>query len=118
MDPFAQVRARCLGMDGVTERLSHGSPSFFARGTRGRCFCMCMDDHHGDGRLALWLAAPEGEQDALISQDPETFFTPPYVGTRGWVGVRLDRGLDQTVVDELLEEALRVVEPSRRSSPT
>jgi hypothetical protein len=107
-DPFARVRAHCLSIDGVTEKLSHGSPSFFARGTASRsgpCFVMCMDDHHGDGILGLWVAAPPGAQDALVSSDPATFFVPPYVGGRGWVGVRLDRSLSWDELRELLDEA-------------
>lgn len=108
-DPFAEVRTHCLSLDGVTERLSHGSPTFFARGSRGKSFCMCHDDHHGDGRLAVWLAAAEGVQEALISEDPEVYFRPPYVGPKGWVGVRLDRGLDLEVVRGLVEDAHEAV---------
>ena len=107
-DPFAAVRAHCLSIDGVTERLSHGSPSFFARGTASRsgpCFVMCMDDHHGDGIVGLWIAAPPGAQEACVAADPETFFVPPYVGHRGWVGVRLDRSLPHAELVELLDEA-------------
>src|SRR3954471_13131013 len=107
-DPFAPVRAHCLGIEGVTEKLSHGSPSFFSRGTpsrNGPCFVMCMDDHHGDGILGLWIAAAPGVQDALVGSDPETCFVPPYVGGRGWVGVRLDRALPWPELRELLDDA-------------
>ena len=111
-DPFAAVRKHCLGIDGVTEKLSHGSPSFFAKGTPSRsgpCFVMCMDDHHGDGILGLWLAAPPGAQEAAVSSDPETFFVPPYVGGRGWLGVRLDRSLSPDELVELIDEAHETV---------
>jgi hypothetical protein len=111
-DPFAQVRAICLALDGVTERLSHGAPTFFAKGARGKSFCMCHDDHHGDGRLAVWVAAPEGAQEHLVAQDPQQYFRPPYVGTRGWVGVHLDRGA--APLQELLEDAHATVEPTAR----
>ena len=109
MDPFQPIREHLLAMPGVTERLSHGSPTFFAPGSRGKSFCMCHDDHHGDGRLAVWLAAAEGVQEALISEDPEVYFRPPYVGPKGWVGVRLDRGLDLEVVRGLVEDAHEAV---------
>jgi hypothetical protein len=109
MDPFAAVRAHLLSMPGVTERLSHGSPAFFAPGPRGKGFCNFLDNHHGDGRVAVWLAAPEGQQEALIAADPEVYFRPPYVGHRGWVGVRLDRGLDLGVLKEHLDDALATV---------
>jgi hypothetical protein len=64
-----------------------------------------MDDHHGDGILGLWIAAPPGAQQAMVGSDPETFFVPPYVGGRGWLGVRLDRSLDGDELRELLDEA-------------
>jgi hypothetical protein len=64
-----------------------------------------MDDHHGDGILGLWMAAPPAAQDALVASDPDTFFVPPYVGHRGWVGVRLDRDLGPDELVELLDEA-------------
>jgi predicted DNA-binding protein (MmcQ/YjbR family) len=107
-DPFEAVRKHCLALDGVTEKLSHGSPSFFARGTPSRsgpCFVMCMDDHHGDGILGLWVAAAPGAQQAFVARDPETFFVPPYVGHRGWLGVRLDRSLAHDELVDLLDEA-------------
>jgi hypothetical protein len=111
-DPFAAVRKHCLSIDGVTEKLSHGSPSFFAKGTPSRsgpCFVMCMDDHHGDGILGLWVAAPPGAQEAAVGADPETYFVPPYVGGRGWLGVRLDRSLPADELVELLDEAHETV---------
>jgi hypothetical protein len=107
-DPFDAVRRHCLAIDGVTERLSHGSPSFFTVGTPSRsgpCFVMCVDDHHGDGILGLWVAAPPGAQQACVSRDPGTFFVPPYVGHRGWLGVRLDQSLSQEELVDLLDEA-------------
>jgi hypothetical protein len=107
-DPFEVVRAHCLSLDGVTEKLSHGAPSFFARGTPSRsgpCFVMCQDDHHGDGILGLWIAAPPGAQQAFVARDPDTFFVPPYVGHRGWLGVRLDRSLGGEELVDLLDEA-------------
>ncbi|MCU1595136.1 MAG: hypothetical protein JWO12_2528 [Frankiales bacterium] len=115
-DPFAFVRRHCLAIDGVTEKLSHGSPSFFSRGTpakAGPCFVMCMDDHHGDGITGLWIAAPMGAQEAAISEDPETFFRPPYVGHRGWLGVRLDRSLPRSELSELLDEAHDAVQKKK-----
>jgi hypothetical protein len=115
-DPFAPVRAHCLAIEGVTEKLSHGSPSFFAKGTpsrNGPCFVMCVDDHHGDGILGLWIAAPAGAQEATVGHDPETFFVPAYVGGRGWLGVRLDRSLGADELAELLDEAHCAVSKKR-----
>jgi hypothetical protein len=74
---------------------------------------MYHDDHHGDGRLALWCAAPEGMQAALVAGEPEHYFVPPYVGHRGWVGVHLDRGLDWNEIAGAIEEAYLAVAPKR-----
>ncbi len=101
-----EVRRICLALPEVTERLSHGSPTWFAG---KKTMVMYLDDHHGDGRLALWVAAPPGVQEAMVTQEPERFFVPPYVGHRGWLGVRLDRVPDWEEVDNIIEEAYRQV---------
>jgi hypothetical protein len=98
-----RVRAICLALPEASERQAHGSPSFYVREKRN--FAMVLDDHHGDGRLALWCAAPEGMQAALTDSDPERYFIPPYVGHRGWVGVRLDRGTPWDDIAGVLEDA-------------
>jgi hypothetical protein len=66
---------------------------------------MVMSNHHGDGRFAIWCAAPEGMQQLLVGADPDKFFVPPYVGRRGWLGVRLDRGLDWNELSGIAEDA-------------
>jgi hypothetical protein len=109
--PLERVRDICLGLPEVTERLSHGSPTWFIRGKK--TFVMYLDDHHGDGRLALWCAAPEGMQPALVNGEPEHYFVPPYVGHRGWVGVHLNRGLDWNEIAGAIEEAYLHVAPKR-----
>jgi hypothetical protein len=103
-----QVRELCLSLPETSERVSHGNVTFFAR---KKVFAYHLDDHHGDGRLALWLAAPAGMQEALIAGDPEVYFRPPYVGHRGWIGVRLDRGLEWDAVAGALEESYCEVAP-------
>jgi hypothetical protein len=114
-----RVRATCLALPETSERLSHGAPTFFIRGSRA--FVTYHDDHHGDGRLALWCAAPDGMQEAFVEADPERYFRPPYVGVRGWLGVRLDRGLDWEHVVEAIETAYVFRRPRSargRSGPT
>ena len=72
-----------------------------------------FDDHHGDGRLGLWCPAPPGVQAELVEQEPDRFFVPPYVGHRGWIGVRLDIDPDWDEVSALLDEAYRHVAPKK-----
>jgi hypothetical protein len=81
---LVRVRELCLALPETSERPSHGAPTFFVRGKRS--FVTYQDNHHGDGRLAIWCAAPEGLQEMLVGGDPERFFVPPYVGYRGCSG--------------------------------
>ena len=106
-----RVRELCLSLPEVTERLSHGQAAWFVRAKK--TFVMYLDDHHGDGRLALWCAAPPGAQDLLVDGQPEHYFVPPYVGHRGWVGVRLDRDLDWNEIAGAIEDAYLTVAPKR-----
>ena len=108
---LARVRTICLALPEVEERLSHGSPAWFVRGKK--TIAMFVDDHHGDGILGFWCAAPPGAQEAMVSEEPERFFRPPYVGYRGWLGVRLDRKPDWDEVAMILEDAFRCVAPKQ-----
>ena len=90
-DPLPRLRALCLALPEVTEKVSHGEPTWFVR----KVF-VTYADHHHDDRVGFWCAAPPGAQEALVAARPDRFFRPPYVGGRGWLGVWLDddaRGL-------------------------
>lgn len=109
-EALAAVRRVCLALPEVTERPSHGAPTFFVQGRRS--FVTLHDDHHGDGRLAIWCAAPEGLQPMLVEASPETYFVPPYVGHRGWLGVRLERDLGADELAGVVEDAYACVAPA------
>jgi len=98
-----RLREICLRLPETSERPSHGAPTFFVCGKRS--FLTVLTDHHGDGRFAIWCAAPAGVQGVLTESDPEKFFVPPYVGHRGWLGVRLDRGIDWDELAGIVEDA-------------
>ena len=104
-----RTREICLALPEVTERLSHGSPTFFVR--EKRSFVMFLDDHHGDGRLAIWCAAPTGVQDQVVREEPTRFFVPAYVGYRGWIGLRLDVDVDWDEVAGVVHDAYCMVAP-------
>jgi hypothetical protein len=106
-----RLREICLGLPETSERLSHGAPTFFVR--EKRAFLMVLTDHHGDGRFAIWCAAADGMQAMLVEADPDKFFVPPYVGYRGWLGVRLDRGLDWGELAGIAEDAYAEVAPAK-----
>jgi hypothetical protein len=105
------IREICLGLPETSERLSHGAPTFFVRGKRS--FATVWDNHHDDGRFALICAAPAGMQAALVEADPERFYVPPYVGHRGWIGVRLDGGFDRDEIAGIVEDAFAEVAPPK-----
>jgi hypothetical protein len=144
-----RLREICLALPETSERLSHGSPTYFIRAkktpgperpvgdegadksgqtrlgsseppgedsvpttfTGGKSFLMYLDDHHGDGILGIWCAAPDGVQASLVEAEPERFFRPPYVGHRGWLGVRLDHDVDWDEVAGIVEDAYCTVAP-------
>jgi hypothetical protein len=108
---LAGIRELCLGLPETSERLSHGAPTFFVR--EKRAFLMVLTNHHGDGRFAIWCAAAEGMQAVLVDNDPERFFVPPYVGHRGWLGARLDRGIDWDELAGIVEDAYFEVAPAK-----
>ncbi|MEV4576335.1 MmcQ/YjbR family DNA-binding protein [Nonomuraea jabiensis] len=108
MDALERLRALCLALPEVTERPSHGEPTWFVRGKK--TFVMFADHHHDD-RLAFWCAAPPGAQAELVAEDPERFFRPPYVGHRGWLGVYLDVEVDWAEVAEIVADAYRQIAP-------
>lgn len=74
---LSRLRRICLDLPETTERPSHGSPTFFIRDKK--TFVMFLDNHHGDGRVAIWCAAAPGAQADQVETDAERFFVPPYV---------------------------------------
>ena len=109
-DTLERLRRLCLDLPETTERLSHGEPTWFVRGKK--TFATYANNHH-DNRLGLWCAGQPGAQQALVATDPERFFVPPYVGHRGWLGIRLDVPVDWSEVAALIADAYRVVAPKR-----
>ncbi len=106
---LARVRQNCLTLPETSERLSHGEPTFFVH---KKVFVMFANNHHGDGRIAVWLPVPPGMQPALIETMPEVYFRPPYVGHRGWIGIELGRISD----DDLrfhIQTAWELIAPKR-----
>jgi predicted DNA-binding protein (MmcQ/YjbR family) len=102
------VREVCLSFPEAEEVVSHGSPNFRVR---SKTFASYVVNHHGDGRVALWLNAPAGSQDHYVRSEPRYFFVPPYVGPGGWLGVHLDKGLSWQRVAALVRQAYEKVAP-------
>ena len=101
MNALDHVRKICMALPDTYEKLSHGAPAFFVPGGQYLAF---VDNHHGDGRLAVWCAQPPGAQEALIESNPKHFFRPPYVGPSGWVGINLNTGLGWGAIAAIVAE--------------
>ena len=104
MNDLDRLRGICLGFPGAWEKVAWSAPTFRVG---DRQFAMFVDNHHGVGFAGVWLKAPEGAQEELVASDPARFYVPPYVGTAGWVGVRLDGKTKWTLLAGLLAEAYR-----------
>ena len=109
-NPLAKLRKIVAAWPQTDERISHGSPTFWGG---KKTFCSFHDNHHGDGRVAIWCKASFEMQADLVENAPDVFFVPPYVGPSGWVGIRVDRDVDWGVVENVLEEGYRLVAPKR-----
>jgi hypothetical protein len=110
--PIERLRALCLALPEAHEVEAWGEPTFRVR---NKMFAMyaTAGTHHGKGRPSVWCKATHLAQDALLREDPDRFFAPPYVGPSGWVGVYLDAKPDWKMVAELLRDAWRLAAPKR-----
>jgi hypothetical protein len=106
-DHLRRVRRICLPLPETTEKISHGEPTFFVR---KKVYAMFANNHHNDGHIAVWLPAPPGSQQLLIHSAPATYFKPPYVGPRGWIGIELS-AIDDADLAEHIREAWRMIAP-------
>ena len=108
------VQQLCLAFPGAEEFISHGMPNYRARG--GKIFATYAVNHHGDGRIALWLNTPAIMQDSYVRAEPKYYFKPPYVGPAGWLGVRLDTGLAWQRVAPIVRAAYERTAPAKLAS--
>lgn len=102
-----RLRRMCATLPSASEKLSHGTPTFFVEKNKG-VFAMFSDHHHEDGRLALWVPVAEGLQPLIIEESPVTYFNPPYVGSSGWIGIDL-AAIRDDALQAHLHEAWRLV---------
>lgn len=107
---LGQLRSLCATYPEVNERLSHQTPTFFIRDKK--VLCHLWEDNKSDA-IAIWCNAPTGVQADVVEREPERFFVPPYVGHRGWIGVRLDIDVDWEEIDMILRDAYRLIAPKK-----
>jgi hypothetical protein len=117
-DPISRLRNIVLALPNVIEKEAWGEPTFRAP---GGMFVMYTNNHHNDGRVAIWCKAPLGYQATMVNLAPERFFVPPYMGVSGWVGLRLDVDVDweevKTVVCQAYEMSREKSKPRRAARP-
>jgi hypothetical protein len=111
---IAKRRARFVKLVTALPEATATGDQHLSLEVRGKRFGYYLDDHHGDGRIALNCKAEPGVNRALAESDPARFHIPAYVGPKGWVGLWLDLpGIDWDEVDELLRDAYRLTAPKR-----
>ncbi len=113
LTPPEAVALLCEGFPGVEAEVSHGSPSWTVD---GRSFASLRVNHHGDGRVALLLALPDGRASDLVAADPEVFHRPAYTRGDRWVGVELQVA-DWNEVCALVADAWRAAAGAEPAVP-
>jgi hypothetical protein len=106
-DHIQRVRRLALALPDSSEKLSHGEPTFFVR---KKVFVMFSNNHHNDGRIAIWIPVPTGHQAMMIAEAPEIYFKPPYVGVKGWVGVQVGL-INNEILATLIRQAWKLTAP-------
>jgi hypothetical protein len=113
-EQIERVRRICLSLPGTWEKLSHGEPTWFAG---KKVFAMFSNNHHGDGHVAAIVPAAIGIQDMLIKKSPRKFYSPPYVGCRGWIGIEVNRVSDKELLMHI-KEAWQLIAPKKLRDQT
>ncbi len=111
-DLRSKVADICLAFPEAARSMSHGGHDSYS--VRGKKFAYFLDNHHGDGRIAINVRAMPGEQSRLVEQDAERFFVPAYLGPRGWVGLRIDLGdVDWAEAERLITDSYLLQAPRK-----
>jgi len=111
-DPTERLRELCLALPEAHEVEAWGEPTFRVR---NKIFAMYASaaTHHGGGRTSVWCKAKPVTQDMMIRAEPNRYYSPPYVGPKGWVGVWLDKSPDWATLEGLVQDAYRMTAPKR-----
>ena len=114
LKPLDRVRKICLALPETAERPSHGEPAWFVR---EKLFATWENHHHGDPMVGLWVKGADGLQQILVSNEPERYYRPKYVGHKGWIGVNMEpegrAGVDWPQVEDLIRESWRMTAPKK-----
>lgn len=110
--PLDRIRKICLALPEAHEVEAWGEPTFRVK---NKLFAMyaAPGNHHGGGRPGVWIKSTHVNQDLLLQLDPDRFFSPPYVGPSGWIGVYLDRAPDWRVVADIIRDGYVLTAPKK-----
>ena len=110
--PLARLRKICLAFPEAHEVEAWGEPTFRVKNKMFATHASA-ETHHGDGRECVWIKSAHVTQDMLVRAEPKRYFSPPYVGPKGWVGAWLDKNPDWDVVTDLLRDAYMQTAPKK-----
>ena len=106
-----QLSKICLSLPEAARRDLNEHADFRVR---GKVFAYFLNNHHGDGIISVCCKSALGENVDRASREPKRFYLPPYIGPRGWFGLRLDgEGVDWSEVRNLVELSYGLVAPKR-----
>jgi predicted DNA-binding protein (MmcQ/YjbR family) len=109
-----RLREICLALPDAHEVESWQAPTFRVKNKIFAMYSDPSDAQHSGGRPSVWLKAAPGNQGFLMDADPDRYFSPPYVGPSGWVGVRLDKRPRWKEIAEMVGEAYQLALPKRK----
>jgi hypothetical protein len=108
---LARLSKICLALPETHCRQSGSHAAFLVR---KKTFAYFLDNHHGDGRVALACKVATGENADMVAAAPARFYLPAYLASNGWVALRLDVGeTDWSEVAELATDSYRLLAPKR-----
>lgn len=112
--PLQRLRKLCLALPDAHEVEAWGAPTFRVN---NKLFAMyaAANNHHGAGHHAVWIKSTPVNQSFLLQAKPKRYFSPPYVGPSGWIGIYLDRRPNWREVAERLAYARGLVAPKPKS---
>ena len=108
---IGRLRELCLALPQTVEKEAWGECTFRVVG--GTMFAMTDNNHHDSGHVAVWVKAPPMVQEILVNSAPKTFFRPPYMGHKGWVGVRIDGKVDWNQLAGILRDGYLMSAPGK-----
>jgi predicted DNA-binding protein (MmcQ/YjbR family) len=112
MTALDRIRRICLSFPEAHEVEAWGEATFRVR---NKLFAMFAshNSHHGGGRPGIWIKSTFVNQDLMLHSDSARFFSPPYVGPSGWIGIFLDNSPDWDIVSEVLRDGYLLTAPKK-----